>query len=180
MKEGRRPSFEEIADAAMVSRATAYRYFPSLDALLAEASLDVPLPEAEDLFPDDQPEDLLSRLERVDAAFNDVILENETQVRLMLVHALEQSVRAGDDKTALTRRNRRSPLIEAALAPARDQLRPADFDRLNKALAVVLGPEAMVVLKDVLLLDETEAREVTRWAIRALLEAARQGAASQE
>src|SRR5690606_29510510 len=39
MREGRTPTFDEIAEAAMVSRATAYRYFPGLDALLVEAGL---------------------------------------------------------------------------------------------------------------------------------------------
>jgi AcrR family transcriptional regulator len=35
LKEGASPSMEDLAAAAMVSRATAYRYFPNLDALLA-------------------------------------------------------------------------------------------------------------------------------------------------
>jgi hypothetical protein len=37
----------------------------------------------------------------------------------------------------------------------------------------VIGTEAMLVLKDVLQLDEAEARRVRRWAIRALVDAAR-------
>ena len=41
MKQGRKPDLEEIAEEALVSRATAYRYFPSVEALLLEASLDV-------------------------------------------------------------------------------------------------------------------------------------------
>ena len=40
LKEGANPSMEDLAAAAMVSRATAYRYFPNLDALLAEAPLE--------------------------------------------------------------------------------------------------------------------------------------------
>ena len=51
MKQGRQPSLEEIAEEALVSRATAYRYFPSVEALLLEASFDVAIPEAGDLFP---------------------------------------------------------------------------------------------------------------------------------
>lgn len=41
MRQGRKPSLEEVAEAALVSRATEYRYFPSIDALLLEATLDV-------------------------------------------------------------------------------------------------------------------------------------------
>jgi hypothetical protein len=35
-----------------------------------------------------------------------------------------------------------------------------------------MGPDAMIVLKDVLRLDDAEARKVRRWAIRALVQAA--------
>ncbi|MEP0706746.1 MAG: hypothetical protein ABJL17_12380 [Parvibaculum sp.] len=65
------------------------------------------------------------------------------------------------------------PMIEAALAPAKSEFSRASLDRLQKALALVIGTEAMIVFKDVLQLDEKEAREVKRWAIRALIEAAR-------
>ena len=34
MRQGRKPSLEEVAEEALVSRATAYRYFASIDALL--------------------------------------------------------------------------------------------------------------------------------------------------
>ena len=50
LKQGRNPSLEEIAEEALVSRATAYRYFPSVEALLVEASFDVAVPEADQLF----------------------------------------------------------------------------------------------------------------------------------
>ena len=36
-----------------------------------------------------------------------------------------------------------------------------------------MGPEATIVVKDVLQLDDAEARKVKRWAIRALVEAAK-------
>jgi hypothetical protein len=64
-------------------------------------------------------------------------------------------------------------LIEAALKPARKQFKPGALMNLGHALALIIGPEAMVVLKDVLQLDDAEARRVKRWAIRALVEAAR-------
>jgi hypothetical protein len=36
-----------------------------------------------------------------------------------------------------------------------------------------MGTEATIVVKDVLQLDDTEARKMKRWAIRALVEAAK-------
>ena len=64
-------------------------------------------------------------------------------------------------------------MIEAALSPARGQFKPTDLKLLSRALALIVGPESFVVMKDVLQLDDAEARKVKRWAIRALVEAAR-------
>jgi hypothetical protein len=44
---------------------------------------------------------------------------------------------------------------------------------LTRALAIIIGTESMVVCKDVLQLSEADARKVRRWAIRALVEAAK-------
>lgn len=172
MAQGRKPSLEEIAEEALVSRATAYRYFPSVEALLLEASLDVVAPVADIVFRD-APDDPVLRLERLDTAFHDMILANEAPLRMMLVQSLERSVRADANAEPTARQNRRTPLIEAALEPARKQFKPAALDTLRKALALVIGTEAMVVFKDVLQLDDAEARKVKRWAIRALVEAAK-------
>jgi AcrR family transcriptional regulator len=171
MKQGRKPSLEEIAEEALVSRATAYRYFPSVEPLLLEASLDVAIPEAKDLFDAAAPSDPVARLERVDAAFHEMILANDAPLRIMLARSLERAL-AGDEATP-ARQNRRTPLIEAALEPAKGEFSRRALDRLAKALALVIGTEAMIVFADVLQIDEAEAREVKRWAIRALVEAAR-------
>src|SRR4051812_36899767 len=52
MREGRAPTLDEIAETALVSRATAYRYFPGVEPLLVEAALDLAFPEGESLFAD--------------------------------------------------------------------------------------------------------------------------------
>src|SRR5215831_16794770 len=109
LQQGRRPSLEEVAEAALVSRATAYRYFPGVEPLLVEAALDTVAPE-----PGDDP---VARVQRVDAALHDMIVANEAQLRLMLVHSLQRSLGRDSDPSLPARQNRRSPLIEAALAP---------------------------------------------------------------
>lgn len=173
MKQGRRPGLEDVAEEALVSRATAYRYFPTVEALLLEASLDVAIPEAGELFRDGLPVDPVARLERVDAALHDMILANEASLRLMLVHSLQRGIGSEKDTDLPARQNRRTPLIEAALEPVRGQFKPAAIPTLVRALALVIGTEAMVVFKDVLRLEDSDARRVKRWAIRALVAAAR-------
>ena len=173
VKDGRKPTLEEIAEEALVSRATAYRYFPNVEALLSEASFDLAVPEAETLFRNDASTDPVARLTRVDVALHDMILANEASLRLMLAHTLQRGLTGEHDADLPKRQNRRTPLIEAALAPARKEFKPASLAMLSKALALILGPEAVMVFKDVLQADDAEARRVKKWAIRALVDAAR-------
>ena len=172
-KQGRVPTLEEVAAEALVSRATAYRYFPSADALLAEAAVDVRVPEPEELFQDDDSGDPVERMQRVETMFYDVVLANEPLLRTMLAHTVQHGSQADESGKPPRRQNRRTPLIEAALAPARDQFKPGDLKMLTRALALIVGTEATIVVKDVLQLDDAEARKMKRWAIRALVEAAR-------
>ena len=177
MKQGRKPTLEEVAEEALVSRATAYRYFPGVEPLLVEATLDVAVPRPEDLFRGKGPADPVARLEQVEGALHDMIGANEASLRLMLMQSLQRGLfgdRTADDVPP--RQNRRTPLIEAALEPARAGFRPAALKTLARALALVIGTESMVVCKDVLQIDDAEARKVRRFAIRALVEAARRPA----
>jgi AcrR family transcriptional regulator len=167
LKTGQKPSLEEIADAALVSRATAYRYFPNADALLVEAALEIDFPKIGDVLAgvDNDP---VRRVEKVDAALHALIAENEAALRLMIASALERGAR-GD---LPVRQDRRTPMLTEALAPARASFKTADYDALIAALSLIVGPEAMIVFRDVLRLDDAEAARVRRWAIRALISAA--------
>lgn len=86
------------------------------------------------------------------------------------IHALQHQLR---EPKMPVRQDRRSPMIEAAIAPHRGDMPFGQADRLSQALALVVGTESMLVLKDVLGLDAEEATAVRRWAIRALVAGAR-------
>jgi AcrR family transcriptional regulator len=168
MREGKSPTLDEVAEEALVSRATAYRYFAGVEALLLEASLDMAFPAAATLFADGGT-DVARRVEAAEAAVAEMVRANEPALRTMLANTLQARARDnGEDVPA--RQNRRSQLIEAALEPG--ALAPAARDRLARALAFFIGTEAMLVAKDVLQLGEAEAAAVKRWAMRALIEAA--------
>lgn len=174
LKEGRRPSIDEVAEAALVSRATAYRYFPNVEDLLVEAAVDVEFPDPETLFAG-AARGAVERLHRADAALEAMIEANEAALRTVISHATRLA-HAGDGRTSV-RQNRRTPLIEAAVEPERAHIDPAAYDNLVKALALVLGTESMLVFKDVLGTDAKTARRVRRWAIEALVAAARKPSA---
>ena len=167
IREGRKPSLKEVTEAALVSRATAYRYFPNLEVLLAEASIDIATPEGADLFADDASGDVEARLEKAEAAIARAVRDNEPALRVMLASAVMVETQG-----LPVRQNRRLPLIEAALAPARSRMERRTYEKLCRFLSLIFGPEAMIVFKDVLRLDEKSARESKVWAIRALVRAA--------
>lgn len=171
LKSGRTPDMDAVAAEAMVSRATAYRYFPSIDALLVEAPLDEAMPDAEPLFADDASTDPLERLDKAEAALHDMCYRYEGPLRAMLAASLSHRADACPDVPL--RQNRRSALIDAALAPVRRRIPDADYDKLRAALALVFGTESMIVFTDVLGLDPRAARDVKRWMIQALVAAAR-------
>ena len=172
MKLGNSPTLEEVAEEALVSRATVYRYFSNIDVLLTEAAVDVAVPEPAELLKDETSHDPVVRLLRVETALYDMILANEPLLRTMLAHTITQGLRGQGEGEPPRRQNRRTPLIEAALEPARHRFKPAALKELIRALALVMGPEASIVLKDVLQLSDEDARKLKRWTIRALVEAA--------
>jgi AcrR family transcriptional regulator len=167
----------EVADAALVSRATAYRYFPTQEYLLFEAALESESTRSDiDRQLDDNtlPEDPEARLEMLIDALQRRILDKEAAFRTMLRLSLEQSPEVGEhyggqSPPSRLRGGGRVRWIEKALAPVRGRLEEPDFRRLVAALSLCMGIEALIVLRDVCALEPEEAEEVSRWAARMLL-----------
>lgn len=151
-----------------MSRATAYRYFTSAEALALEATLDSALDVT--LSPDELPDKVAERVVVVQRRLHDHAREHEPQLRLFLASALRLQVESGGE--AEVRMGRRLPMIEAALAPARDALDPASYDRLVFALTPLMGIDALVVLRDICALSHEEAEATMTWAVRTLVDAA--------
>ena len=162
---GRTPSVEDAAEAAAVSRATAYRYFPNRRALLVAAHPEV---EATDLLGDDAPQDARERLDRTISELIRLTVETEPQLRTMLRLSLEP----GPRHELLLRQGRAIKWIEQALAPLQARLDPAQLHRLVIAIRAACGIEALVWLTDVAGLSRQEASELMRWSALALLRTA--------
>jgi AcrR family transcriptional regulator len=174
VSEGKTPSVAAVADAAMVSRATAYRYFPNPDVLLAEVPLDMAVPTVESLFGGDAPTDPEDRVALVQNAFYDFTREHESQWRLFLRASIMRSLQDPDGTGDPFRGARRVALLDAALAPLAGELLPDELAQLKTALAVLVGGESLIVLRDVLRLDHHQARARGEQAVRQLVRAARQ------
>ncbi len=176
LAEGRTPSVAEVADAADVSRRTAYRYFPTQDQLLVEAALEGLRPQVEAaitaaLRPEDERtlDDVARAEARLDATvgvMHRLALENEPLLRTMI----RLTVGSGGGARP-PRGYRRVDWLTSAVEPLRARLGAARFERLVSALASCVGMDSLFVLQDVRGLSARAAERVTLWTARALLAA---------
>jgi AcrR family transcriptional regulator len=182
LREGQMPSVAEAADAARVSRATAYRYFPTQEYLLSEAALESARTDINHLLERAAPSnDPAVRLDTLVQVLQQVTLEQEAAFRTLLQLSLETHSNGGHNHEATQDRlrgGRRIGWIEEAPAPLGNSFDtdPATFRRVVAALSLCVGIEALVVLQDVCGLEAAEAVHVSRWAAQALLQAGRREA----
>lgn len=161
---GRTPTVEEVADAAGVSRTTAYRYFRNQRALIAAT---FPQVAADSLLPEPGPADPAARLDQVVEALTMLVAEHEPELRAQLRLSLEPDP---DEPPDLPFRTGRSVAwLDAALAPLRGQMPEADVRRLVLGTRTAVGIEALVWLTDVAGLSREAAIELMRWSASTLL-----------
>ena len=171
VRRGRIPSVPELAVKARVSRATAYRYFPSrsklVSAVVAESLAPVRrfeptaadgLVRVRELF--DKTFPLFKRFEPHMRAALQLSLEHESLERMGLLE--EEPYRRGH----------RRYMLHRAAAPLAATLGPEAYERLLKALSLIYGIESYVVLRDIWGASYREVEVVARWMVEALIESA--------
>jgi len=172
VRHGETPTVAQVAEAALVSKTTAYRYFPSQEGLLAEALLElVNRPELEAVYAAARAHGTAeARLDAVVRADHALVIKHEmafrTAVRAML------APRADDPSEIPRRPGDRLRYLAEALAPLADQLGVERMERLVMAQAMCVGMESIMVTVDICGLSAEEAEKVKRWASAALLESA--------
>jgi len=172
MQSGVIPSVSEVAEAAEVSRATAYRYFPSQAAMIQAAVNEALGPI---LAWESASDDACQRVAGLLTFAYPRMEEYEATHRAALLMALDQWTRrqAGTlgAEPPVVRGNRKA-LLREAVAPLRAKLGRDAFDKLTQSLSLLFGVEAMIVLKDIWSLQGPEARHVALWAAHALVSTA--------
>src|SRR5438034_2704760 len=162
VRAGQEFSIADVADAARVGRTTAYCYFPTREALFAQAVLTLvastDYPDFYELF--QQTSDVAARVDAVVETSDASITLHEAQYRAMLRLSLES-----DPADELPRRPAyRRQWLADALEPLRDEMDRRSFGRLVAALSLCVGIEAQISLRDVCGLSPEEARTVKLWA----------------
>lgn len=172
LRDGKTPTIDDVASAAAVSRRTIYMHFPTLDQLVIDATMGMLTTGAYDVeFPANS-----SALERV-ASIVRTLTKNAAEW-LPLGRRMIALTAATPPKDGVKRGHRRVEWIDRAIAPLRDQLSNEQHDRLASALSIVLGWEAMIVLRDIRGLRSRREREVLTWAAQTLVQAMLDEAAS--
>ncbi len=166
LAEGAKPTMESAAERASVSRTTAYRYFPTLRALLAAT---YPHIEESSLLGTDPPTDPLSRLEIVATDHARRIQEYEPEMRAMLRLSLDPDQ---PPRALPMNRGLRIGWIEDALAPLRGQIPEHALRDLVHGIGATLGIESFVWLVDIAGVSREHAAQVICMNASDLLRAA--------
>jgi AcrR family transcriptional regulator len=171
MQKGGLVTVADVAATAGVSRATAYRYFPSRSRLVTavvEESLG-PVRRFESREADGR-ERLRDLFDQTFPRFKEFEAQLRAALQLALEHwALERGALLKEEPF---RRGHRRRILDGAAGPLRQRLGEANYQRLLRALSVVYGIEPYVVLKDIWGASDREIAAIARWMLDALIDAA--------
>ena len=154
IRSGTAVTMPDVARLALVSEATAYRYFPDLASLVHEAFDGMWPSPAEALGPVAGSRDPVERVAFACEFLLRGVLSSQTAVRAMIAATITRP------EQAATRPGLRVGLIEEALAPLNDTLGgtdPARLTQLKQDLAAVISAEALFALTDLARLTPEDA-----------------------
>jgi AcrR family transcriptional regulator len=165
LREGRPPSMPEAAERALVSVATAYRYFRTAEELWEDAAL-----FASDVIVDSDKlraaieaagDDIEARVEVVVRELGWWFIDHEVMARQMMKTSLDRwfAERGNEERSRRVRPGLRNRWNAIALEPLRDVLEDHQVDSLIEALGFVIGIESVATLLDVLKLSPEAAKE---------------------
>ncbi|MBK5142276.1 TetR/AcrR family transcriptional regulator [Budviciaceae bacterium BWR-B9] len=183
-EKGAFPTVTELATEAQVSRATAYRYFPTqsdlISAVVDESLKPIILWQPEQTRVEERVNELLS------FAYPQMF-KHEGALRAALLLSLQQwaeeraslfKSEADDAVDVTTKREKlvrghRKQILKQVTAPLNDELPAELVEKVNHALSVIYGSEVFMVLKDIWQLENDDVQAVTQWIAKAILNQAR-------
>jgi AcrR family transcriptional regulator len=165
MSKNRNTSMEEVANEAMVSRATIYRYFPSLDLLCTEASLDIHYLSPEELVEKVKDKSLEMRIFYIQNYYNQLAQDHELIFRRYLSAVLNESITTKKK----IRGARRIDTMNLVLESFTNEMSKKDLKRLKNLASILMGIDSLIVAKDVCGLTNEESNDTLKWGIEMVL-----------
>ena len=151
IRSGGTVTMPDVARLALVSDATAYRYFPDLVSLVNEAFAGMWPSPAQALAPVADSGDPVKRVAFACEFLLRGVLASQTAARAMIAATITRP------EQAAIRPGIRFGLIDEALAPLNGTLDPVRLTRLKQDLAAVVSAEAFFTLTDLARLTPEEA-----------------------
>ena len=178
-EEGAFPSVTELAIAADVSRATAYRYFPTQSALISTVVDEILKPiiawQPEQVSAEERVEELLK------FAYPQM-LNHEGALRAALLLSLQQWAEKRSQETNAKPgfvvnekliRGHRKQILSLVTEPLKEQLSPELREKVIHSLSLVYGSEVFMVFKDIWQMENDEVQSITQWMAKAILNQAK-------
>lgn len=165
---GALPTLTEVATQAEMSRATAYRYFPTQGALVA-AMVEESLRPILEWRP--QHNDASLRIHELLAFAYPRMLEHEGVLRAALQLSLQQwseQQRNPKSMETLVRGNRKN-ILKRVVEPLEGKMSAESLQRMIHALSLIYGSEVFMVMKDIWHVDDNEILNVTQWMAKAIM-----------
>ena len=159
------PTVADVAERADVARATAYRYFPTQEALLLETTFlgdSGPIRSLPDLI-DEIPDPSLRVAEAVrrTAAWT---LGREARLRTILRMSLEHD--------SVQRPARRRRYIAGLLQDVETEMSPDAYEQLTGSLTLLFGIDPIISIRDNSDIPPDRIPDLLAWASRALVQSA--------
>ncbi len=163
-EQGAFPSITEVANAAQLSRATAYRYCALVSAMVDESL--GPILAWQPTQPDAR-----QRIAELLSFAYPRMLQHEGVLRAALHLSLQQWAdnRSNPNNEEKLIRGNRKRLLKLAVEPLEGKLTPAALQRVIHAFSLIYGSEVFMVLKDIWHLDDAGIQDVTQWMGKAIL-----------
>ena len=168
------PSITEVAQEAQLSRATAYRYFPTQSALVS-AIVTETLSPIKSWRPSKQ--DASERIDELLGFAFPRMLEHEGTLRAALHLSLTQwaQTRSNErpEKEKLIRGNRKA-LLQHVVEPLNQEMSPESVERVVQSLSLVYGSEIFLVMKDIWGCSNDQLQDIGKWIAKAIVRQARE------
>lgn len=169
-EKGAMPSVSELALEAGVSRATAYRYFPTQSDLIT-ATVNESLGPILTWRP--QSEKTEERIDELLTFAFPRMFEHEGALRAALQASLQQWAQGRsapqEVKSKQFERGNRKDILAMVTTPMKSEYPQEIVDKVIKAFSVIYGSEIFLVLKDISKMDNQQVIELAQWMAKAIM-----------
>ncbi|SUC13873.1 TetR-family transcriptional regulator [Proteus vulgaris] len=173
-EQGMLPTVSELAAHAGVSRATAYRYFPTQSDLIS-ATVDASLAPiiAWTPTPEDNTQQRITEL--LNLAYPQMF-KHEGALRGALQVSLQQWAKERQSSEYAEKRfirGHRKEILLKVIEPLKAYYPQEMWDKVIKSFSLIYGSEVFLVMKDIWKMDDQQVIDMTQWMAKAILNQAK-------